>query len=140
MNLATIRDNLKTRLATVTGLRAYDTVPDQIAVPAAVVMPGETYVEYQTAMGMATAEVRFDIMLVVARTSERAAQNSLDAYLSSGTAISGSVIDALEGDRRLAGAVEDFHVESVGPPGPLDVGQVTYLSTTVHVMCIADRS
>ena len=40
MNISSIRDGLKTRLQTISGLRCYDVLPDGFAPPAALV-PGD---------------------------------------------------------------------------------------------------
>jgi len=140
VNLATIRDELKTLLATVTGLRTYDTVPDQVVVPAAVVAPGDPFVEFHPAMGKQRAVARFDVTVVVQRSVDRAAQDALDAYLSAGTAESSSIIDALEADRTLNGSVEDTIVERVGDYGAVTWNDVTYLGATFTLQVLATRS
>ena len=56
---------------------------------------------------------RARVIVATARTMSAEGQNLLDDYLSSGTGQTVSLIDALEADKTLAGAVDDIHV-SVG--------------------------
>jgi len=86
---STVRDGLKTRLATITGLRSYDLIPDVVTPPCAIV-------------------AQLDVYVIVQRFSERAGQDKLDAYLSGSGA--SSIKTALEGDRTLGGAINTLRV------------------------------
>lgn len=112
-DLGAQRTGLKTRLATVTGLHVYRTVPDDIIAPAAILAPAETFIDYHAAMAKGLAVANWRVIVATGRTMTAEGQDLLDDYLSSGTGQTVSLIDALEADKTLAGAVDDIHV-SVG--------------------------
>lgn len=112
-DLGAQRTGIKTRLATVSGLHVYRTVPDDIMAPAAVVAPAETFIDYHTAMAKGLAVANWRVIVATARTLTPEGQDLLDRYLSSGTGQTVSLIDALEADKTLGGTVDDLHV-SVG--------------------------
>lgn len=98
-----IRDGLKTRLETISGLRAYDTVPGDVVVPAAVVAPapGE-FLQYDSTQCRGSDDFTFVVLLLVSLDSARGGQDALDAYLAgSGTS---SVKTAIEGASLGGGA------------------------------------
>lgn len=101
-----VRDGLKTRLQTITGLRAYDLIPDTVTPPAAVVGQLDFTFDIDNARGLDQAQV--DVLVIVQRFSERSGQNLLDTYLSG--AGSTSIKAAIEGDRTLGGAVNTLRV------------------------------
>ena len=132
-SLTTLRAGLATRLATIPGLRASATIPDNPSPPIAVVMPGR--ITYDTAFGRGSDEYTFDVMLIVGRVADRASQNNLDAYCaSSGSA---SIKAAIEADRYLGGSAFDTRVTEMRDQGPLAIGDVTYLTATFAVTVIA---
>ena len=132
-SLTTLRAGLATRLATISGLRASATIPDNPSPPIAVVMPGR--ITYDTAFGRGSDEYTFDVMLIVGRVADRASQNNLDAYCaSSGSA---SIKAAIEADRYLGGSAFDTRVTEMRDQGPLAIGDVTYLTATFAVTVIA---
>ena len=75
-----LRDGLKANLATITGLRTADTVPDNPNPPIAIVLPQS--VQYDNAFQHGMNTYTFSVLVIVNRVSERTAQNSLDAYVS----------------------------------------------------------
>lgn len=101
-----VRDGLKTRLLTISGLRAYDLIPDTVTPPAAVVGQLDFTFDIDNARGLDQAQV--DVLVIVQRFSERSGQNLLDTYLSG--AGSTSIKAAIEGDRTLGGAVNTLRV------------------------------
>ena len=132
-SLTALRAGLATRLATISGLRASATIPDNPSPPIAVVMPGR--ITYDTAFGRGSDEYTFDVMLIVGRVADRASQNNLDAYCaSSGSA---SIKAAIEADRYLGGSALDTRVTEMRDQGPLAIGDVTYLTATFAVTVIA---
>jgi len=132
-SLTALRAGLATRLATISGLRASATIPDNPSPPIAVVMPGR--ITYDTAFGRGSDEYTFDVMLIVGRVADRASQNNLDAYCaSSGSA---SIKAAIEGDRYLGGSALDTRVTEMRDQAPLAIGDVTYLTATFAVTVIA---
>jgi hypothetical protein len=101
-----VRDGLKTRLETISGLRSYDLIPDTVTPPAAVVGQLDFTFDIDNARGLDQAQV--DVLVIVQRFSERSGQNLLDTYLAgSGTS---SIKAAIEGDRTLGGVVNTLRV------------------------------
>lgn len=101
-----VRDGLKTRLQTISGLRAYDLIPDTVTPPAAVVGQLDFTFDIDNARGLDQAQV--DVLVIVQRFSERSGQDLLDSYLSgSGNT---SIKAAIEGDRTLGGTVNTLRV------------------------------
>jgi hypothetical protein len=101
-----VRDGLKTRLETISGLRAYDLIPDTVTPPAAVVGQLDFTFDIDNARGLDQAQV--DVLVIVQRFSERSGQNLLDLYLSGSGA--SSIKAAIEGDRTLGGVVNTLRV------------------------------
>lgn len=106
-----VRDGLVTRLQTIAGLRCYDTLPDAVTPPCAVIGNLDLTFDIDNARGLDQANL--DILVIVQRMSERAGQNKLDAFLA-GTG-AGSIKTAIEGDRTLGGAVQTLRVLSASP-------------------------
>lgn len=123
-SLASIRDGLKTNLATISGLRAHDTIPDQINPPAAIIGPPET-IEWHKTFGSAKARWVMPVRVYVGRASERAAQDKLDAYLAGSG--SSSVKTAIESDTTLSGAADYTVCLSARGYGVYRVGDIDYL-------------
>jgi hypothetical protein len=101
-----VRDGLKTRLETISGLRAYDLIPDTVTPPAAIVGQLDFTFDIDNARGLDQAQV--DVLVIVQRFSERSGQNLLDLYLSGSGA--SSIKAAIEGDRTLGGVVNTLRV------------------------------
>lgn len=118
-----IRDGIRDRLETIDGLRGYDTMSTVLNVPAAVVVPDDPMVTYNEAMGPVTALLHFNVVVLVSKSSDRAAQDALDAYLApSGVS---SVKAAVEGT--LGGTADDAQVTTASRYGVYVVGAVEYL-------------
>jgi hypothetical protein len=128
LNIGPIRDALKQNLLTVvsptgTNLRVYDTIPDVIVPPCAVVGQLDFTFDVDNARGLDQANV--DIFVIVQRFSERAGQDKLDTLLA-GTGPK-SIKTALESDRTLGGLVNTLRVISADS-GTYTSGDQTYLS------------
>ncbi len=123
MTPSTVRDNLKTQLATISGMRCYDTIPDSINVPAAIV--GMLDFEFDMTMLRGADKATLDIIVVTGRMSERSAQNALDSYLT-GTG-STSVKTVVEANPTLSGACQTLRV-TTATSGTLQVGGIDYLA------------
>jgi hypothetical protein len=115
-----IRDGLKTRLETISALKvAYDTIPDSVIIPSAVVSPGNPVVEYLGSMagtGGGLQEFRFEIVALAGRFEPGAGQDTLDSLVSGAD----SVEAAIRGDATLGGTAVDAVVVRC-----LDYGSVT---------------
>lgn len=103
-----VRDGLKTRLQTISGLRVFDTIPENPQPPAAIVGQLDMNFDIDNARGLDLATV--EVYLLVQRMDVRSGQDKLDAYLA-GTG-AGSVKAAIEGDRTLGGACSTLRVLS----------------------------
>lgn len=123
MNPSQVRDGLKTRLQTITGLRAYDLIPDTVVPPCAIVGQLDFTFDIDNARGLDQAQV--DVLVIVQRFSERAGQDKLDAYLAGSG--STSIKAAIEGDRTLGGTVNTLRVTGA-EAGTYDSQGVTFLS------------
>lgn len=126
-----IRTRLKTRLATISGLRVYATVPDKPELPAAIIRP--LRMDYQQSMGSGGANrVPFEIVLLVSLgAGNERAQDLLDAYLDESGA--SSIKAAIEGDKTLAGTVHTLHVAGWRDYGMIDWAGVTFLGVRIDV-------
>lgn len=125
MGIAAIRDGIKTRLATISGLRCHDTVPGQVMVPAAVVVPvSDTFATYDVAMG-GVHNLAFTVTLVVSSAWDRTAQDLLDSFIDSSGAK--SVFAALSGDPTLGGNVASAELRNASNYGLITWGAQAYL-------------
>jgi hypothetical protein len=129
-----LRDGLKANLATITGLRTADTVPDNPNPPIAIVIPQS--VAFDDAFGRGMQTYSFAVLVIVNRVSERTAQNSLDAYIASTG--SSSIKLAIESDKSLNGKAFDVRVTEVRNYGDILVGEINYLSAEFAVTCYAN--
>ena len=78
--LSEIRDGLKTTVGNISGIRCYDTVPDNaINFPVAIFIPSA--IEFDLAMQRGTDLYTFDMLVAVQRADSRTAQDKLDAFV-----------------------------------------------------------
>ena len=130
MNVSSVRDGIKTRLQTISGLRVWDVIPDQVTPPGAVVGQPCAIVgqldftfDIDNARGVDLANV--DVYVIVQRMDARSGQNKLDGYLAGSG--SSSIKAAIEGDRTLGGTVNTLRVTRA-EAGTYLQGDVTFLS------------
>lgn len=128
-----IKEGLQTRLATISGLRAYAQQPDNVNAPFA--WPMLESITYNGAMGGGLIIHTFTVSVVVGRAAERSAQNALDGYLS--YAGVSSVRAAIEADRTLGGVVQNLIVETASNISTLDANDATYLMVDFRVVVYA---
>jgi hypothetical protein len=117
--LAAVRDGLKARLATISGLRAHDVWPDTVNAPAALVRPIRDPIQETLSNQQSW---RFEVVLVAAPAQAGMArgQDTLDPYLAAAGTL--SINAALRGDRTLGGIVSTLNVEGWRDYGVLDLG------------------
>jgi len=127
MDLAAARTAVKNRLATISGLTAYDTVPGSPQVPCVIVRP--ELIDLSAVFDVGPADVRFALQVLVQLSDWASAQNALDAYISTGT--STSIADAFN-----AGAPNAAVLTADGY-GHVDYGEVTFACVTFHVVVLA---
>lgn len=129
-----LRDGLKANLATISGLRTTDTVPDNPNPPIAIVLPQS--IQYDNAFQRGMNTYTFSVLVIVNRSSERTAQNALDAYVS-GTGTR-SIKLAIESDKTLGGKAFDVRVSDLRNYGDITIGEINYFSAEFIVLCYAD--
>ena len=132
--ISQVKDGLKARIETISGLRAFDYQPDQVNPPFA--WPTLDEIRYhQTGMSSGGVVMDFTITLVVQRVTERVAQDALDQYMSwSGVK---SLRAAIEGDRTLGGVCDDLIVGSAGNFTNIDANDTLYLTVDFKVTVYA---
>lgn len=104
MSWATIRDGMKTRLSTISGLVPYDVQPDTMPnKDVAVVLPGDPVLE-STGHGKKTL-VNIIVRVRCSRATSKDSSDALDAYIwpSGGN----SIPSAVDGGPTLSGTVDD---------------------------------
>ena len=132
--ISQVKDGLKARIETISGLRAFDHQPDQVNPPFA--WPTLDEIRYhQTGMSSGGVVMDFTITLVVQRVTERVAQDALDQYMSwSGVK---SLRAAIEADRTLGGVCDDLIVGSAGNFTNIDANDTLYLTVDFKVTVYA---
>lgn len=122
--LSTIRDGLKARLSTVSGLHVHDVAPPSITAPAAVVTYASPLLVRDS---QTTWSIRLVVTLYLGLQYDPAAQDNMDAYLDTSSA--GSVIAAIEsGSTALGGGGDYAIVAEVREPGIATVAGTEYLA------------
>lgn len=127
--ISQIRAGIAARLDTIEGLRVSDYVPDQINPPMAVVFGPE--IDYDSTMQRGSDDMRFSIILLTSRVSDRSGQTLLDSYLSPAGAASVKV--AVEAEQTLGGTVDYARVSQVREYGSEEINATTYYTAAVTV-------
>ena len=127
-----MRAGLATNMGTITGLRTYADIPDNPAMPAAVVQLAS--VSYNQAFNKGLTEYSFVITVIFGRVATVQAQQNLDALISTG---SGSLKTAIESDRTLDGNAFDTRVSEMTNITSVTIGDITYLSADFAVTVFA---
>ncbi len=110
MTPSSVRDALKAKL-NITGLRSYDTIPENVIPPAAVV--GQLSIDWDLVFKRGADSASCDIMVITGRMSDRAAQDFLDSILTAtGT---NSVKTKIEADQTLNGTVTSVRCSRAEP-------------------------
>ena len=122
-NINGIRDALKDNLQTITNLRVYDTIPDIVTPPCAVVGQLDFTFDVDNMRGADQASV--DVYVIVQRISERTGQDKLDNFLAGSG--NGSIKTAIESDRTLGGLVDTLRVISADS-GTYTSGEQSFIS------------
>ena len=133
-SISTLRTQIATNLASITGLRTTSTMPDNPNPPVAIVIPRS--VSYDEAFRKGMQIYGFNVMVIVGRADERSAQNNLDSYCSSTG--SSSIKLAVESDKTRGGYAFAVRVTEMTNYGQITVGEVVYLSAEFQVLCYAD--
>ena len=128
INITGVRDALKANLQTITNMRVYDTIPDVVVPPCAIVGQLDFTFDVDNQRGLDQASV--DIFVLVQRFSERTGQDKLDLFLAGSG--SGSIKTAIESDRTLGGLVDTLRVISADS-GTYTSGETSFLSYRYNV-------
>lgn len=120
---SSVRTKLKERLATISGLKTYDHIPDSVNVPAGIV--GQLDMTFDATFNRGFDSATCTVLLIVGRMSEQAAQAKLDGYLAGSG--STSVKAAIEADATLSGTVQTVSVASA-TAGSVQVAGNDYLA------------
>ena len=132
-SIAELRQGIATNLATISGLRVSEFIPDNPNPPIAIVQFDRA--QYHLDMGNGMTEYSFVVQLIVGRVDERTAQRNLDAYCSSSG--SSSVLLAVESNRTLNGNAFDCVVTEMSSYGPVLVNDTTYLGAEFQIRVLA---
>ena len=120
---SSVRTKLKERLATISGLKTYDHIPDSVNVPAGIV--GQLDMTFDATFNRGFDSATCTVLLIVGRMSEQAAQAKLDGYLAGSG--STSVKAAIEADATLSGTVQTVRV-AAATAGSVQVAGNDYLA------------
>lgn len=124
-----VADGLKTRLATISGLRTFSYQPEQENPPFA--YPQINSIDYHRAYQGGDVVMNWTVFVIVGRYLDRTAHASLDDYLSySG---SKSIREAIEGDRTLGGVCSTLIVRSGTDISSLDANGASFLMIQLQV-------
>jgi len=132
MSLATIREGMAANLGDIAGIRVYEEVPDNPALPCAVIQLDT--VNYDVAFQRGATEYTFIVNTVVTRTTVRRAQRKLDEFIDDGAR---SVKTAIESDSTLGGAAFDTRVVEVRNIAPVTIGDIQYMAVEFTVTVFA---
>jgi hypothetical protein len=127
-NVNGVRDALKSNLQTITNMRVYDTIPDIVTPPCAVVGQLDFTFDIDNMRGLDQASV--DVYVIVQRISERTGQDKLDNFLAGSG--NGSIKTAIESDRTLGGLVDTLRVITA-ESGTYTSGDQSFLSYRYNV-------
>jgi hypothetical protein len=134
LSVTAIRAGLETNLETISGLRGYSEIPENPAIPAAVVILNS--IDYDQSFQRGLTLYNFTITLVIGRMSTRNAQDQLNDYASNTGAR--SIKSAIQSDKTLSGSAFDVTVVSAGNIGTLNLNDGEYLSMEFTVTVYAN--
>ena len=110
MTPSTVRDKLKAAL-NITGLRVFDTIPEHIVPPAAVI--GQLSLDWDLVFARGADSATCDITVIAGRMSDRAAQDFLDGLLTASG--NNSIKTKVEADQTLGGSVTSVRCTTATP-------------------------
>lgn len=132
-DVTAMAQGIATNLSTISGLRTYSTIPDDPNPPAAVVSLQST--NYDEAFAGGLVIYNFVITVIVARVTERRAQERLHDYIQTG---SGGIKDAVESDPTLGGSAIDARVTEMSNIASVSIDSVDYLTADFSVTVRAE--
>jgi len=124
-----VATGLQTRLATISGLRAFTYQPEQLNPPTA--YPVLNSVTYHRAFAGGDVEMFWSIYVVVGRYTDRRAFDNIDDFLAYDGAK--SIRAAIEGDRTLGGVCNTLVVSSSFAIEPQTQADAEFLTVRVDL-------
>jgi hypothetical protein len=129
-----LKNGIKTRLETITNLRAYAQQPDQVNPSVGgIAWPTLESITYHGAMRAGLVTHVFTVSVIVGRAAERTAQALMDTYLS----YDGGIRAAIEADTTLGGYAKTLIVEEASNITTVDANDTTYLTVDFRVVVYA---
>lgn len=133
MTINAIRAGIASNMSTISGLRVYADIPDNPAMPCAVVqLQG---VEYDRSFQRGLTEYNFTVTVIFGRIATVQSQRALDQIISTGNR---SLKAAVESDKTLDGAAFDTHLSAMTNVSSVTIGDMTYLSADFAVQVFAE--
>jgi hypothetical protein len=132
VTITEIRTGIATNIGTIPGLRTYADIPDNPAMPCAVVQLRD--VDYDQAFQRGLTEYDFVVTVIFGRIATSQAQRSMDQLISTGDR---SLKAAVESDRTLGGKAFDTIVTAMTNVQSVTIGDITYLSADFAVTVYA---
>jgi hypothetical protein len=127
-DVSTIRDALKTRISTISGLHVYDTVPGDVLSPAAVVWRRNG--PRTATQGVHSYDYTFVVTVLVSQSADGFGQDKVDALISP---TGSSIPAALDADPELGDTVEFAFVSDVEQDQKVEYGGKPYAAVDVVV-------
>ena len=128
-DITAMSEGIATNLATISGIRTYSEIPDNPALPAAVV--SLVSVEYDQAFQGGLTNYTFNVTVIVSRVTERRAQQRLHDVIQTGT---GSVKAAIQSEKTLGGSAFDVKVTEMNNIASATIGDIEYLTASFVVV------
>jgi hypothetical protein len=132
VTITEIRTEIAKNIGTISGIRTYADIPDNPAMPAAVVTLQN--VVYDQAFKQGLTEYRFVVSVIFGRVATSQAQRSMDQLISTGER---SLKAAVEKDKTLDGKAFDTRVSEMTNLQSVTIGDITYLSADFAVTVYA---
>ena len=132
-DITAMATGIATNLATISGIRTYATIPDNPTMPAAVVSLNN--VTYDQAYQGGLVLYNFEVVVIVAKVTERRAQERLHDKVQTGV---GGVKNAIESDPTLGGAAIDARVTEMSNISTVSIGDIDYLTANFAVTVRAE--
>ena len=131
MTIQTVRSGLAARVATISGLEAYQTIPTTPQAPCVLVRL--TGADYDQTMADGGIVVRFDLVLLASQvgTAWDVAQDALDQYLDGTGAL--SIKAAVEADVTLGGTAYTSRVTGWTDYGTIIISGTEYMGARFSV-------
>ena len=133
MSITAIRTELASNIGSISGIRTYADIPDNPAMPAAVVTLAS--VSYDQSFQRGLVEYNFVVTVIFGRIATTSAQRNLDALISTGAR---SLKAAVEADKTLDGNAFDTRVTEMSNVQSATIGDITYLTADFAVTVYAE--